>query len=99
MIEGSKFKDQGVQCSTADYIACEEGFYPSPSQQQWNILPHTPVSRFGSTSVRLGFIRKVYGILSVQLAVTAGIVLLFLYNEHLRNYAYHNPGLLWLAVM
>ena len=32
---------------------------------------------FGAKSVRLAFIRKVYGILSAQLVVTFGFVLLF----------------------
>ena len=32
---------------------------------------------FGAKSVRLAFIRKVYGILSAQLVITFGFVLLF----------------------
>lgn len=32
---------------------------------------------FGSKSVRLAFIRKVYGILSAQLVITFGFVLIF----------------------
>lgn len=39
---------------------------------------------FSEQSVRLGFIKKVYGILTIQLLVTAGIVALFILVEPIK---------------
>ena len=36
-------------------------------------------------SVRMGFVRKVYGILMIQLLVTVGVSTLFIVNEDCRN--------------
>ncbi|KAK2154077.1 hypothetical protein LSH36_277g00004 [Paralvinella palmiformis] len=48
---------------------------------------------FSEKSIRLGFIRKVYGILLCQLLVTIIFITLFLYIEPLREYSYNNPWL------
>ena len=48
-------------------------------------------------SVRLGFVRKVYGILVVQLMVTVGISSLFIVNEDCRRLARTQPNIIWAA--
>ena len=45
---------------------------------------------FSDKAIRRGFIRKVYGILSLQLMVTFGIIMLFTHVEGLRQYAKDN---------
>jgi len=51
---------------------------------------------FSEKAVRLGFIRKVYSILTAQLVVTMGIVGLF-FVDTVRDYAYQNTALLYAA--
>lgn len=48
-------------------------------------------------SVRMGFVRKVYGILIVQLLVTTGISTLFVVNEDCRYLARTSPSIMWAA--
>lgn len=48
---------------------------------------------FSEKTVRLGFIRKVYGILSVQLAITMGFIALFLYQEDIARFSRENPAM------
>ncbi|RYG43956.1 hypothetical protein EON67_12300 [archaeon] len=47
---------------------------------------------------RMGFIRKVYGILSVQLLVTFGIVLVFSLVDSVKRHVQNNPGMLYAAI-
>jgi FtsH-binding integral membrane protein len=56
---------------------------------------------FGAKSVRLAFIRKVYGILSAQLIITFGFVLVFALNEDTKAWAAKpaNSGLILVAFM
>jgi hypothetical protein len=49
--------------------------------------------------VRLGFIRKVYGILSLQLSVTLALVLAFAYSSVLRNYVAAHPAILIVSIV
>lgn len=42
--------------------------------------------------MRLGFIRKVYGILTVQLLITFGIVALFFFVPDVKNWVYATPA-------
>ncbi|XP_076453208.1 protein lifeguard 1-like [Babylonia areolata] len=60
----------------------EEGFFNTDS--------------FNEKSVRLGFIRKVYGILFVQILITALMIALFLYVEPIQDYSQQNP---WLFIV
>ncbi|XP_013395377.1 protein lifeguard 1 isoform X4 [Lingula anatina] len=53
---------------------------------------------FGEQSIRMGFIRKVYGILMCQLAVTMIFIALFLYVEPIAHYAQANPWMFYLAI-
>ncbi|TRY80322.1 hypothetical protein TCAL_13299 [Tigriopus californicus] len=47
--------------------------------------------------VRRGFIRKVYGILSVQLLITCGLISIFVFVKPLRDFAIENESLYWIA--
>ena len=49
--------------------------------------------------VRQGFIRKVYSVLGVQLAVTFGIVALFTFSTTVKNAVQSQPGILWAAIL
>lgn len=48
--------------------------------------------------VRMGFVRKVYSVLMVQLAVTFGIVGIFTFSEPVRNFVQSTPELLFSAI-
>jgi len=48
---------------------------------------------------RLDFVRRVYGILTIQLLVTLGFILLFVLNDDVRYYVQRNPGLLYSAII
>ena len=47
-------------------------------------------SSFGDKAIRRAFIKKVYGILSIQLLVTIGIIALFIYPPKIREYVMRN---------
>lgn len=49
-------------------------------------------------AVRLGFIRKVFGIVSVQLAFSMGCIALCLYHDGVRHFVQTTPTLLWVAM-
>ncbi|XP_067687208.1 protein lifeguard 1-like [Haliotis asinina] len=53
---------------------------------------------FSEKSVRLGFIRKVYGILTCQIVVTIGIMSLFLYIPAVHEYSRHHAWMWYLAL-
>jgi len=50
-----------------------------------------------SLAIRLGFIRKVYGILALQLILSLGTIVTFLYVDSVRLYVQTHPGLVWFA--
>lgn len=51
-----------------------------------------------SASVRLAFIRKVYCIMTVQLAITAAIIALFTSVDEVREWTYYNEWSLYVAI-
>jgi hypothetical protein len=51
-----------------------------------------------SQSIRMGFVRKVYSILAVQLFVTFGIVSLFVTNESIKEAVQQNRGYYYSAL-
>lgn len=53
-------------------------------------------SSFGEQAVRMGFVRKVYGILLCQIIVTMGIMTMFMYIEPVREYSKQNPWM-WIV--
>eukprot|EP00878_Enallax_costatus_P021545 GHUV01022812.1.p2 GENE.GHUV01022812.1~~GHUV01022812.1.p2 ORF type:complete len:129 (-),score=7.01 GHUV01022812.1:764-1150(-) len=54
-----------------------------------------PSIEFAEQEVRLGFIRKVFGLLSVQLAITAAVTAAFLYSPGVKSYVYANQWTFW----
>jgi len=52
---------------------------------------------FSDKAVRQRFIRKVYGILTCQLALTFGIIMIFTHVESIRQFAQDNRWLTWVA--
>ncbi|KAI5752585.1 hypothetical protein M8J77_018377 [Diaphorina citri] len=52
-------------------------------------------SDFKESSVRQAFVRKVYSILMVQLAITTAIISLFLFNPDLKMFVVSNMGFFW----
>lgn len=52
---------------------------------------------FSEKTIRLAFIRKVYGILLVQLAITVAMIALFVFEEHVKNFSHANPAMFWAA--
>lgn len=51
---------------------------------------------FSEQSIRRAFIRKVYLILTVQLAITMAFIALFVYHEPAKTFTLNNP---WIAIM
>merc|ERR1712070_24258 len=49
-------------------------------------------------SVRLGFIRKVYGILSIQMVLSVGMAVLFMFEPSTHSFVLSSPGLYQLAI-
>ncbi|KAF8056842.1 speA [Scenedesmus sp. PABB004] len=56
-----------------------------------------PSLEFAEREVRLGFVRKVFGLLSVQLAITAAMTAGVILNPGLKGFVYHNPWTFWVA--
>ncbi|KAK9502475.1 hypothetical protein O3M35_011249 [Rhynocoris fuscipes] len=54
---------------------------------------------FSDKTIRNGFIRKVYGILFVQLTVTLAFVALFTFHTGTKLYVQNNPGLWWISLV
>lgn len=52
---------------------------------------------FGEKAVRLGFIRKVYSILFVQIGITAAMIALFIFVDPIKEYSRDNPWMWILA--
>jgi FtsH-binding integral membrane protein len=57
--------------------------------------PHT----FSDVSIRNGFVRKVYSIISLQMLVTASIVLMVISIESLKGFFIQNSWILWLFMI
>ena len=55
------------------------------------------VSTQFTATARLGFVRKVFGLLTVQLLMTVAMSALFMENVAIRNYVVASPGLLTLS--
>jgi len=63
-----------------------------------NIDPDMAVAQqFATTAVRNGFVRKVFGIVALQLAFTVGIACVFLFNNTLKLYVRRNNWVFWTA--
>ncbi|XP_023029196.1 protein lifeguard 1 isoform X2 [Leptinotarsa decemlineata] len=53
---------------------------------------------FDNPSIRRGFIRKVYAILSVQLAITLSFICWFLFDCNTKEFVQNNPILLFISI-
>lgn len=53
---------------------------------------------FTEKSVRMGFIRKVYGLLSVQLVITFGLVAIIVLIPQVKEFVINNPALFYSAL-
>lgn len=54
---------------------------------------------FSDKSIRLGFIRKVYGILFVQLTITLAFIATFTFHDGTKLFVQRNPALWWLSLI
>lgn len=54
---------------------------------------------FSDQSIRRGFIRKVYSILMLQLAITLAFIAWFVFDKKAKTFAYNNSWLVWLALI
>ncbi|XP_013786930.1 protein lifeguard 1-like [Limulus polyphemus] len=75
-------------------MAANDGEYGMPDQK----APFSEFENaFSEKVIRMGFIRKVYGILMVQLAITAGFICLFLYVPEVQKFTASHIELFWIA--
>lgn len=82
------------------------GYAPPPNDYDHNKPPysddHDPTAKnfsFDDASIRAGFIRRVYSILSIQLLVTFGFICLFVFHQGVRRYSHANPQLLFIPMI
>ncbi|GFW46363.1 protein lifeguard 1 [Trichonephila clavipes] len=54
---------------------------------------------FSEKNIRMAFIRKVYAILMVQLAITFGFISLFVYNDSVKLFAQQHTELMFIAII
>mmetsp|Transcript_1658 Transcript_1658/g.3173 ORF Transcript_1658/g.3173 Transcript_1658/m.3173 type:complete len:241 (-) Transcript_1658:511-1233(-) len=71
---------------------------PSDIQDVESGISKRPVSEEWEITVRLGFIRKVYGILSAQLLLTVGIASLIMFVPAVHMVATSSPGMFYAAL-
>lgn len=58
-----------------------------------------PSFGFSEKTIRMAFIRKVYGILMVQLSMTVGMIALFVYHPDVRMYSRQHPEMQIVAMI
>ncbi|XP_064097042.1 protein lifeguard 1-like [Macrobrachium nipponense] len=62
-----------------------------------SVLDDGMAEAFSEKAIRLGFIRKVYGILFIQLLITFGIIAIFTYVDEVKTFTQDTPALFWAA--
>lgn len=71
--------------------------YPPPSSDvafpSSNAAYHDRIISFDDKTIRLGFIRRVFAVLMLQLATTVGFICLFLFEERVKFYVQHSWGM------
>lgn len=71
--------------------------YPPPSSDVAfpgsNAAYHDRIISFDDKTIRLGFIRRVFAVLMLQLATTVGFICLFLFEERVKFYVQHSWGM------
>ncbi|XP_072390015.1 protein lifeguard 1-like [Diabrotica undecimpunctata] len=53
---------------------------------------------FNDASIRRGFIRKVYSILSVQLGITTAVICWFLFHEPTKRFVQHHSAVMYVSL-
>lgn len=73
---------------------------PEPAGPDAEPRPEDTEAGLGTSaaSVRLGFIRKVYAILTLQLGVTIGLSCLFIFVLPIREYIVEHPWVIWVGL-
>jgi FtsH-binding integral membrane protein len=70
------------------------------SNSGYNSDPEDPFNRpsttFSDVAIRHAFIKKVYGILTLQLSVTIGFIALFIFVEAIQKFFQKNSWILWV---
>lgn len=72
-------------------------YAPLDPEAGWGGSKPDAAFEFAEKTVRLGFIRKVFGLLSLQLAVTVAVTTLFVLSAPTKNYVFANPWTFWTA--
>lgn len=71
--------------------------YPPPSSDvafpSSNAAYHDRIISFDDKTIRLGFIRRVFAVLMLQLATTVGFICLFLFEERVKFYVQRSWGM------
>lgn len=79
------------------------GHVPPPNQHvpysDTNTAEQVKGFEFSDESIRRGFIRKVYSILTVQLTCTLGFIFFFGYHDGARAWATSHIEMFWLALI
>lgn len=72
----------------------------APTQQNYELGDDNDVPGFdfSDQSIRKSFIRKVYGILVIQLGATIGVMALFMFHQPTNHFVRTNPAMLWVAI-
>jgi FtsH-binding integral membrane protein len=81
--------------NTNNYGGCNEN---------WNNNQQQDIEMGGEkidveTSMRLGFIRKVYGILSFQLLLTTAMCMLSIASKPFAEFQQKNPAIMWICII
>ncbi|XP_054169189.1 protein lifeguard 1-like isoform X2 [Oppia nitens] len=74
------------------YSAAENGQYGTDEYEGQGFG-----TSFSTKAIRLAFIRKVYGILSVQLIISLGFICVFAIPEGMRQWSHQNLWVVWVA--
>lgn len=73
--------------------------YTPPGDARVDIeSPDATRSSFSEKEIRMAFIRKVYAILMVQLAITTGFIALFLFEPNIARFSRENPELMLVSM-
>lgn len=73
--------------------------YPTQPPYQDPEDPDAKGFDFNDDSIRKGFIRKVYSILTTQLLVTFGLVALFVFHEPTKRFVNQHHELFWISLV
>eukprot|EP00164_Ancoracysta_twista_P000636 GFYU01000845.1.p1 GENE.GFYU01000845.1~~GFYU01000845.1.p1 ORF type:complete len:291 (-),score=69.94 GFYU01000845.1:204-1076(-) len=90
----SDYPMKGVQHDLESGTASSSS-YAQPSLQPANAFEADVIDT--AIYIRMGFVRKVYGILSAQLLFTALVVSIMMFTTSIREAVLRHPGFLWVA--